>query len=135
MTNPSNPNDIIQRILNGTQTDDDVEALRQWLTSGGIKSLQVGKYNVNIGQGQNVHVGDKTYQGIDAEAIREVARAVVRGFNATDIREIVRSIFKEEYPDRPQPNHPSNSDDSKTKNLQSILSNVHTGGNISIGVF
>jgi Effector-associated domain 10 len=98
MANPSNPNDIIQRILNGTQTDDDVEALRRWLSSGGIQNLQVGKYNVNIGQGQNVHVGDKTYQGLDAEAIREVARAVIQGSNATDIREIVRSILKEEFP-------------------------------------
>ncbi|WP_228059465.1 hypothetical protein [Plectonema radiosum] len=136
MANPSNPNDIIQRILNGTQTDDDVEALRQWLNHGGIQSiqnLQVGKYNVNIGQGKNVNIGDKTYQGLDAEAIREVARAVVQGSNATDIREIVRSILKEEYPDRPQLDHPSNSDDSKTKNLQSILSNVQTAGNISIG--
>jgi Effector-associated domain 10 len=83
MAKPSNPNDIIQRILNGTQTDDDVEALRQWLNSGGIQNLQVGKYNVNIGHGQNVHVGDKTYQGLDAEAIREVARAVIQGSNAT----------------------------------------------------
>lgn len=33
MTNTSNPNDIIQRILNGTQTDDDVKALHQWLNS------------------------------------------------------------------------------------------------------
>jgi hypothetical protein len=33
MANPSNLNDIIQRILNGNQTDDDVEALRQWLIS------------------------------------------------------------------------------------------------------
>jgi hypothetical protein len=108
MANPSNPNDIIQRILNGTQTDDDVEALRRWLSSGGIQSiqnLQVGKYNVNIGQGQNVQIGDtfgglrlRTYQGLDAEAIREVARAVIQGSNATDIREIVRSILKEEFP-------------------------------------
>ncbi len=41
MANHSNPNDIIQRILNGTQTDD-VGALRQWLSSGGIQNLQVG---------------------------------------------------------------------------------------------
>jgi hypothetical protein len=133
MANPSNPNDVIQRILNGTQTDDDVEVLRQWLNHGGIQNLQVGKYNVNIGQGQNVHIGDKTYQGLDVQAIREVANAILRGSNATDIREIVRSILKEEYPDQPQPDHPSNSDDSNTKNLQSILSNVQAGGNISIG--
>jgi Effector-associated domain 10/CHAT domain len=138
MSNPSNPNDIIQRILNGTQTDDDVKALRQWLNSGGIQgiqNLQVGKYNVNIGQGQNVHVGDKTYQGLDAEAIREVARAVIQGSNATDIREIVRSILKEEFPSLTQPENTSNSVNSNTsgENSQSILRNVKAAGNISIG--
>ncbi|GAX46191.1 hypothetical protein NIES4075_72120 [Tolypothrix sp. NIES-4075] len=54
MANPSNLNDIIQRILNGTQTDDDIDALRQWLNSGGSQNVQVGKYNVNIGQGQDI---------------------------------------------------------------------------------
>ncbi|WP_292804338.1 hypothetical protein [Nostoc sp. NMS7] len=46
MANPSNLNDIIQRILKGNQNDDDIEALRQWLNSGGSQNLQVGKYNV-----------------------------------------------------------------------------------------
>ena len=102
MANPSNLNDIIQRILNGTQSDSDVEALRQWLNSGGIQNLQIGKYNVNIGQGQNIHIGDRTYQGLDAEAIREVARSVLQGSNAADIREVVRSILKEEFHDLAQ---------------------------------
>jgi Cdc6-like AAA superfamily ATPase len=135
MANPSNPNDIIQRILSGTQTDDDVEALRQWLNSGGIQNLQVGKYNINIGQGHNVQIGDRTYQGLDAQAIREVARAVIQGSNATDIQEIVRSILKEEFPHLAQPENTSNSVNSDTagENLQSILNNVRTGGNISIG--
>lgn len=102
MPNRSNPNEIIQRIFNGNQTDDDVKTLRQWLNSGGIQNLQVGKYNINIGKGDNIHIGDKTYQGIDAEAIREVARAVINGSNATQIREVVRSILKEEFPDLSQ---------------------------------
>ena len=114
MPNPSNPNEIIQRILNGNQTDDDVEALRQWLNNGGTQNiqaqnLQVGKYNINIGKGDNIHIGDKTYQGIDAEAIREVARAVINGSNATQIREVVRSILKEEFPNL-----------SQTENSQSL---------------
>ncbi|MEB3220434.1 MAG: CHAT domain-containing protein, partial [Nostocales cyanobacterium 94392] len=114
MPNPSNPNEIIQRILNGNQTDDDVEALRQWLNNGGIQNiqaqnLQVGKYNINIGKGDNIHVGDKIYQGIDAEAIREVAHAVINGSNATQIREIVRSILFEEFPNS-----------SQTENSQSL---------------
>lgn len=107
MANPSNLNDIIQRILNGTQTDDDVETLRQWLNSGGSQNVQIGKYNVNIGQGQDIHIGDRTYQGLDAEAIREVARAVIQGSNTADIRTY---ILKEEFPNLAQSeNPPSNS--------------------------
>ncbi|WP_104899440.1 NACHT domain-containing protein [Nostoc sp. 'Peltigera membranacea cyanobiont' N6] len=109
MANPSNLNDIIQRILNGNQTDDDVEALRQWLNSGGSQNLQVGKYNINIGQGQDIHIGDRTYQGLDAEAIREVARAVIQGSNAADIREVVRSILKEEFQNLAQRENPQSS--------------------------
>ncbi|NJN12724.1 MAG: CHAT domain-containing protein [Richelia sp. RM2_1_2] len=108
MPNPRNLNDIIHRILNGTQTDDDVDALHQWLNSGGIQNLQVGKYNVNIGQGQNIHIGDKTYQGLDAQAIREVANAILRGSNTSDIREIVRSILKEEFPNVTPSENPRN---------------------------
>ncbi len=109
MSNPSNLNDIIQRILNGTQSDSDVEALRQWLNSGGIQNLQVGKYNVNIGQGQDIHLGDRTYQGLDAEAIREVTPAVLQGSNAADIQEVVRSILKEDFPNLAQPENPQSS--------------------------
>jgi Effector-associated domain 10 len=60
----------------GTQTDTDVEDLRQWLNSGGIQNLQVGKYNVSIRQEEGIHIGDRIYRVLDAEAIREVVRAV-----------------------------------------------------------
>jgi Effector-associated domain 10 len=76
MANPSNLNEILQRILNGTQTDAEVEVLRQWLNSGGIQTFQVGKYNPNLGAAQGVHIGDRIYHGLDAEAIREVVRAI-----------------------------------------------------------
>jgi Effector-associated domain 10/AAA domain len=108
MANPSNFNDILQRILDGTQTDTDVEDLRQWLNSGGVQNLQVGKYNVNIGQGEGIHIGDRTYQGLDAEAIREVVRAVNQGSNAADIRSIVKSILKEEFPNLTPSEQPQN---------------------------
>ncbi|QFS49767.1 CHAT domain-containing protein [Nostoc sphaeroides] len=109
MANPSNLNDIILRILNGNQTDADIEALRQWLNSGGSQNLQVGKYNINIGQGQDIHIGDRTYQGLDAQAIREVARAVIQGSNTADIREVVRSILKEEFQNLAQRENPQSS--------------------------
>jgi hypothetical protein len=109
MTDPSNLNEIIQRILNGNQTDADVEALRQWLNKSGIQNLQVGKYNVNIGQGQDIHFGDRTYQGLDAQAIREVASAVIQGSNTAEIQEIVRSILKGEFQNLAQRENPQSS--------------------------
>jgi Effector-associated domain 10 len=72
MSNHINPNDILHRILNGTSTDADIEDLRQWFESGGIENFQAGKYNVNIEQGQDIHIGDRIYQGFEAETIKEV---------------------------------------------------------------
>lgn len=103
MANPSNLNDIIQRILNGIQTDVDVEVLRQCLNSSDRQiASQLGKYNVNIGEEREIHIDDRIYQGLDAQAIREVVRAVLQGANAADIREIIRSIPKEEFPNLAQ---------------------------------
>ncbi len=82
------------------------EALQQWLNnSSSSQNLQVGKHNADIRQGQNIQIGDalsepfheRTYQGLDGQAIREVARAITQGYNIADIREIVRSILKEEF--------------------------------------
>lgn len=109
MANFSNLNEIIQHVLNGTQTESDVEALHNWLKSGGIQNLQVGKYNANIGKRQDVQIGDRTYQGLDAQAIREVARAVIQGSNATEVRDVVRCILKEEFQNWTQRENSSNS--------------------------
>ncbi|WP_289787756.1 hypothetical protein [Chlorogloeopsis sp. ULAP01] len=47
--------------------------LRQYLTaSGGQNVVQLGKYNVNLGEGKDIHIGDKVYQGTDAETIRAI---------------------------------------------------------------
>lgn len=69
----------------------------------GFESLQVGKYNTNIGQVQAVNIGDRIYHGLDADAIREVVRAITEGSNTADIRSIVRSILNEELPNLTQP--------------------------------
>jgi hypothetical protein len=61
--------DVLKRIEEGTPTESDIELLRSTLAEGAI--VQLGKYNVNIGQGHEVHIGDRTYQGADAEAIRQ----------------------------------------------------------------
>ena len=110
MANPSNLNDILQHILDGTQTDTDVEDLRQCLSNGGVQTLQVGKYNTNIGKGEGIHIGDRTYQGLDADAIREVVRAINQGSDDAAIRSIVRSIINEELPNLTRSGQPQVND-------------------------
>lgn len=57
---------IFDRIANQQHTDADLEMLRLWL----IESRQsIGKYEFNLEQGQNIHMGDRTYMGADADAI------------------------------------------------------------------
>jgi len=69
-------NTIIERIASGTQTAIDVEALRVALTDRNQDLLQLGKYNVNIGQGQDIHIGDRTYVTWNDEAIQALIEVV-----------------------------------------------------------
>ena len=57
-------NTIIERIASGTQTATDVEALRVVLSDRNQDLLQLGKYNVNIGRGQDIHIGDRTLDSL-----------------------------------------------------------------------
>jgi energy-coupling factor transporter ATP-binding protein EcfA2 len=83
--------------------------------NSGVQNIQVGKYNVNIGQGEGIHIGDRTYQGLDAEAIREVVRAVTQGSNTADVRSIVKSLLTEEFPNM------TPSAQSQSSSLKTIL--------------
>ncbi len=76
---PDDPLTILDRIGKGEQTEADVVTLR-WLLSASDRQdvLQLGKYNVNIGQGQDIQIGDRNYQGADAEAIREILRETLQ---------------------------------------------------------
>ncbi|MBD2459241.1 NACHT domain-containing protein [Nostoc sp. FACHB-87] len=90
MTTPEELNAILERIVKKQQTDADITVLRQWLSGSGQIVSQQGKYAVNLGQGQNIHVGDtfgglclRTYQGADAELIREIIRSLLEELKAT----------------------------------------------------
>ncbi|RME33957.1 MAG: NACHT domain-containing protein, partial [Thermoflexia bacterium] len=66
---------ILDRIARRTHTEADLAALRQHLLFDPDRGVvQIGKYNVHIGQGQNIQIGDRIYQGADAAAIRAVIR-------------------------------------------------------------
>ena len=62
---------LLDRIAAGSHTEADLAALRRVLLIGGQGNVvQVGKYNVQIGEGQDVRIGDTVYQGPDAAAIQ-----------------------------------------------------------------
>ena len=68
---------ILEHILNGSADEDEINLLRQSLTaSSGQNVVQLGKYNVNIGDAKDIHIGDKVYQGTDAETIRTILREI-----------------------------------------------------------
>ncbi|MEB3220006.1 MAG: NACHT domain-containing protein [Nostocales cyanobacterium 94392] len=69
---------ILEHILNGSADEDEINLLRQSLTAScGQNFVQLGKYNVNIGDAKDIHIGDKVYQGTDAETIRNILREIL----------------------------------------------------------
>ena len=69
---------IIGRISSHNHSDDDLAVLRQVINTGSSQgNIQIGKHIVNIAEGRDIHIGDKIYQGADAETIRQVLQQVV----------------------------------------------------------
>ncbi|MBE8969356.1 hypothetical protein IQ277_25000, partial [Nostocales cyanobacterium LEGE 12452] len=82
MANHDHLSEILDRILKGNQTEPDIEQLRRSLklADGVVQSVsQTGKFNTNIGQitGGDVHLGDRIYQGTDAETLKKVLQEVL----------------------------------------------------------
>jgi len=78
MIDPDELSSIIDRIATNNQTKADIAVLRQVLSAGDNRqaSTQLGKYNVNIGQGQGIQIGDRTYLELNDEAIQALIRAI-----------------------------------------------------------
>ncbi len=85
---------IIKRIEAGIWTEADLIALRRVLTSGEQTVQQLAKYNVNIGQGQDIHIGDRTYYSWNDEALRALACMIHFGIQISD-GESIRSKIRE----------------------------------------
>ncbi len=52
----------------------DAAVVRALLRDNLENVVQLGKYNVNVGEGGEIHIGDRLYQDVDAESIREIVR-------------------------------------------------------------
>jgi len=78
MTDPNTLQTILDRITAGTHTDDNLAALRRYLLVDSTRQVvQLGEYNVHIGQGQDIQIGDRIYQGVDAETLRRALRQIL----------------------------------------------------------
>jgi hypothetical protein len=67
---------IIDRVATGKETEGDIAFLRQVLSADRQIVTQLGIYNVNIGQGQGIQIGDRTYLELNEEAIQALIRAI-----------------------------------------------------------
>lgn len=83
MTTPEELKAILDRIVKHQQTETDITVLRQWLIGGSQIVSQQGKYAVNLGHGQEIHIGDRIYQGADTEVIREIVRSILEELKIT----------------------------------------------------
>ncbi|NEQ84966.1 MAG: hypothetical protein F6K26_33955 [Moorea sp. SIO2I5] len=74
------PSDIIKRIQSGNWNESDLEYLRQLLQSHDNDTLQqLGKFNISIDEGKDIHIGDRNYFNWSDEAIQAVVEVVQQG--------------------------------------------------------
>jgi hypothetical protein len=78
MMNGNDLSRIINRIASSKHTDEDIAILCQVLLSGDDRqlSIQLGKYNVNITEGKEIHIGDCIYQQWDKEGMEALVKAI-----------------------------------------------------------
>jgi len=68
---------ILDRIANCQHTEADIDTLRQMWESGDRQvKLQLAKFNVNIGNGKEIHIGDVFYPELSTEAIESIANQI-----------------------------------------------------------
>ena len=83
MTTPDELKAILDRIAAKRHSEADINALRNALTiSGDQIVVQQGNNNINIGhigQAGDIHIGDRTYYGADAQTIKVVLQEILSG--------------------------------------------------------
>jgi hypothetical protein len=107
MNTADKTNAILKRISENKHTEADIEYLQQLLTGNDSQSLkQLGKYNVNIGTGKEIHIGDRIYYQNNDETIQALIQSVrasqeknceveyFRTIEACSNREAVEKYFK-----------------------------------------
>ncbi|MEH2198667.1 hypothetical protein [Nostoc sp.] len=69
---------IFDRIRDGIQDEKDILLLEELLkNSNNQKALQVGNNIINIADGKDIHIGDRTYYNTDSQTIKAVIQEVL----------------------------------------------------------
>ena len=68
--------DLLARIEAGVATKADMQRLRKVLVSQPSQVMQLGKYNINIGSGQDIQIGDRTYVEINELVVQAIVEAI-----------------------------------------------------------
>jgi serine/threonine-protein kinase len=84
MISPDELSAILDRLVEGKQTEADITTLRQVLSDilAGIAPeqrqivIQLGKYNVNIGEGKELRIGDRTFREVNDETMKALTHAL-----------------------------------------------------------
>lgn len=72
--------DILERIASGEYSEAEIAALQQSLKGeDGRSLLQLDKYNITIGEGQNIQIGDRTFVEINDAAVQAIVKAIQSG--------------------------------------------------------
>jgi|GEM_PF-1628024 len=79
MDNQNKIEDILGRIAEGKHTDADLNQLRELLSASESESwIQLGKNIVGKIDGREIQIGDRTYYGVNAEAILGILRETLQ---------------------------------------------------------
>lgn len=87
---------ILNRVEKGQQTDEDITVLRQQLLNSNRQMIsQLGKYNVNIGEGKEIYIGDRIYVEWNNEAIQKLVAVIQEQSDSIPL--LPRELPQEEY--------------------------------------
>lgn len=91
---------IARRLEKKEATDEDIEKLQRLLNSASDREVisQLGKYNVVISEGQNIHIGNQTYNQWDKKAVQALMQLLERNQQAIEalLKELQKPKSKEQ---------------------------------------
>jgi len=67
---------LLTQIKSGGETETDLRQLHEALANQAPQIRQLGKYNISIDEGREIHIGDRTCVEIDGEAIQKIVEAI-----------------------------------------------------------